>query len=242
MRVLGKPISTHWRSLSGRQAWALLALGLLLEIPIRFAIRPDAGDLRPGNPWFHPELRLALEAGMVGLFFMMPLLLRASAPAVGIPRRRWTRWEWAALAIIGGGELAVVITLVGGRWVRLWEAGLIAQALPWVLGEFLFGMNQETGFRGLIMTGLLRLRGVPAAYAASILLFLVGPLHGPGLAEWIASSPGPALGYAFGVIVHGLAFSWLRHRTDNVVLCAVLHGIINGFMNGAGFALRAHSV
>jgi membrane protease YdiL (CAAX protease family) len=100
-------------------------------------------------------------------------------------------------------------------------------------------MNQETGFRGLIMTGLLRLRGAPTAYTMSTLLFLVGPLHGPGLIEWISSSPGAAIGYGVGVIVHGVAYSWVRHRSDNVVLCAILHGIINGSMNGPGLMLRA---
>jgi membrane protease YdiL (CAAX protease family) len=46
----------------------------------------------------------------------------------------------------------------------------------------------------------------------------------------------PRLG---GVVVHGVAYSWMRSRTDNVVLCAILHGIVNGPMNGTGLALRA---
>jgi len=232
------PISTNWRALSSKQAGALLVCGLALEFPVRYWVRPDMSDLVPGNPWFHPWLRLGIEAGMLGVFLLVPVLLRVPYTVAGVPRRPWTRWEWLALLIIGAGELVVVGAIAGSRWLRIWDIAPPAPALVWVVGEFLFGMNQETGFRGLIMTGLLRLQGVRSAYAWNMLLFLVGPLHGPGMIDWIAGSPGAALGYAVGVVVHGLAYSWLRHRTDNVVLCAILHGIINGSMNGPGLALR----
>lgn len=238
MGFLRPPISTNWRSLSAKQAGALLACGLALEFPIRFWVRPDMSDLVPGNPWFQPWLRLGIEAGMFGAFLLIPVLLRVPYKAAGIPRRRWTRWEWLALLIVGAGELIVVGVIAGSRWLRLWNISPSTAALAWVVGEFFFGMNQETGYRGLIMTGLLRLRGLGSAYAWNMLLFLVGPLHGPGIIDWIPGSPGAALGYAAGVIVHGLAYSWLRHRTDNVVLCAVLHGIINASINGPGLALR----
>jgi membrane protease YdiL (CAAX protease family) len=75
-----------------------------------------------------------------------------------------------------------------------------------------------------------------------MLFFLIGPLHGPGLWEWFQSSPGAALGYMSGVIFHGLAYSWIRYRSDNVLLCAILHGLINGPMNSAGLVIRAHGL
>jgi len=65
-------------------------------------------------------------------------------------------------------------------------------------------------------------------------------LHGPGLVRMLDKNPGGAAGLLAGVVVSGLFFSWLRHRTDNVVLCGILHGIVNGFMNGAAFTLRAN--
>ena len=104
----------------------------------------------------------------------------------------------------------------------------------------MFGFNQETGFRGIMMTGLLRIGGWKWAFAINTLLFLVGPLHGPGLLESLGNNPGAAAGYMVGVIVNGLAFSWIRYRTDNVILVAILHGIINCFLNGSGLVLRAH--
>ena len=91
------------------------------------------------------------------------------------------------------------------------------------------------------MTGLLRLCGWRCAVALNTILFFFGPLHGLGpLETW--QQHALAMGaYAAGVLVCGLSFSWLRYRTDNVVLCAVLHGIINGPMNGAALVLRAHA-
>lgn len=234
------PISKYWESLTIRQAWILLIAGLVLEIPVRWIVRPDMPDLIPGNPWFNLPLRLIIEAGMIGAFVGIPLVMRLSLKTVGIPQRRWTRWEWVALAIVGLGELLVVVIISGSRWPRLWSAGLMGEGLIWSFSEFMFGFNQETGFRGLIMTGMLRIKGWKWAFAISTLLFLIGPLHGPGILGWISSNPGAAIGYTVGVIVNGLAFAWIRYRTDNVILVAILHGIINGFMNGSGLVLRAH--
>ena len=234
------PISSYWQNLSLKQAWILTVAGILLEVPVRWILRPDIPFLRPGNPWFNLPLRIGIEAGMVFVLFATAFAIRAPLTAVGIPRRRWTLWEWSALAIVGAIELLVVIILVGDRWPRIWSAGLMGQGLLWVFSEFLFGVNQETGSRGLIMSGLLRITGWKLAYVLNTLVFLAGPLHGPGLVRMLDKNPGGVFGLLAGVVVSGLFFSWLRHRTDNVVLCGILHGIVNGFMNGAAFTLRAN--
>jgi membrane protease YdiL (CAAX protease family) len=235
------PISKNWDSLTLKQGWILLITGVVLELPVRWIVRPDMHDLLPGNFWFNLPLRLFIESGMIALFIGLPLMMRRPLKTVGIPQRRWTRWEWAALAIVGFGELIVVIIFAGSRWPRIWSTGLMGEGLIWAFSEFMFGFNQETGFRGIMMTGLLRIRGWKWAFAINTLLFLISPLHGPGILGWLGSNPGAAIGYMAGVIVNGLAFSWIRYRTDNVILVAILHGIINGFMNGSGLVLRAHN-
>jgi len=241
-RAWTRPISAHWKSLTPRQASWLLALGLALELPIRWIVRPTMAHLRPESPWFNLPLRIGIEAAMILAPLVLVRFARMPLPAVGVPRRRWSRWEWGALAVIATCELAVVSSVAGPRWPRIWNAGLTGEGLGWGLGEFLFGFNQETGFRGLIMTGLLRLGGWKPAVALNTLLFLIGPLHGLGpLGSW-QQHPMAMGGYAVGVLVCGLSFSWLRYRTDNVVLCAILHGIINGPMNGAALVLRAHPI
>ncbi len=236
---MSPPASTAWRSLRPSQALALVALGLALELPLRGFVRPDMAHLLPGSPWFDLSRRLVVETVMILLFLASAPALGASLAAIGIPLRPWTRWEWRAFLIVAAGELAVVAALAGPRWGRIGNSDAVAAALPWVVAEFLFGFNQETGFRGLLMTGLLRTVGWKWAFTLNTLVFLLGPLHGQGLLADLSSHPGPAGAYATGVIVCGLAFSWLRYRTDNVVLCAVLHGLINGPLNGAGLFLRA---
>lgn len=90
------------------------------------------------------------------------------------------------------------------------------------------------------MSGLLRFTGPWWASISNTLVFLIGPLHGPGLWKMLDSNPTGAIWLLAGVVATGLFFSWLRYRTDNVVLCGVLHGLVNGFLNGAGFARRAY--
>jgi len=240
MRVFWPPVTSRWNDLTKRQGLILLLAGLVLEIAIRWIVRPDIPLLKPGNPWFDLPLRLVIEFGMILFFIAAARSVGASLASVGFPKQKWTRWDWGALLVIGGTELLVVILLVGERWIRIWNEGILSEGLSWAGAEFLFGFNQETGFRGLIMAGLLPLVGIRWAVILNTLLFLIGPIHGPGLITWIGQNPGAGLGYAAGVIVHGLAFSWIRLRSDNIVLCGVLHGIINGFMNGAGFALRVN--
>jgi hypothetical protein len=153
-----KPFSTYGNQLTVKQAWILTIVALVLEIPIRWLVRPGMENLVLGNPWLNLPLRLTIEAGMIGVFVGVPLLMRVSLKTVGIPLRRWTRWEWGAFTIIGCVILIVVIVFAGSRWPRIWTAGLMSEALLWAFSEFMFGFNQETGFRGIMMSGLLRIR------------------------------------------------------------------------------------
>ena len=179
---------------------------------------------------------------MIGVFVGTPLMLGISLKTVGIPLRKWTRWEWTAFTIIGTVILIIVVSIAGSRWPRIWAAGLMGEGLLWVFSEFMFGFNQETGFRGLMMSGLLRIKGWQFAFTINTLFFLIGPLHGPGMLEWLISNPLAAGGYIAGVIANGLGFSWIRYRTDNVILVAVLHGMINCFLNGSALVMRANGL
>ncbi|MEW5797179.1 MAG: hypothetical protein AB1772_12595, partial [Candidatus Zixiibacteriota bacterium] len=123
------PISEHWRSLTPRQAWASIALAMLLELPVRWIVRPDMPFLRPGNPWFNLQLRIANELGFVLVVIAGAIVLRARPSAWGVALRRWTRWEWIAFATIGAIELAIVIAAAGARWPRLAEAGFLGSGL-----------------------------------------------------------------------------------------------------------------
>ena len=237
---MSRPITEHWKALRPWQAWGLIAVGLLLELPVRWVIRPDMPFLRPGNPWFNLPLRIALEIGLVLAVLIAGALLRVRPSQFGAALRRWTRWEWVAFMIVGSIEIAVVVSVAGGRWPRLAEAGVLSGALGWAFSEFWFGFNQEFVFRGPLMSGLMRLSTPFLAILLNTVVFLAGPLHGPGLLRMLPTNPGGAAWMLAGVVATGLFFSWLRYRTDNLVLCSVLHGIVNAFLNGAGLAGRAY--
>ena len=235
-----QPISSHWRMLQTQRAWVLVIVGLVLELPVRGLVRPDIPYMVPGNPWFNLPLRISVELAFVLAVLAVAWVMKIRLPEIGIPLRRWTHWEWVAFGVVAAIELAIVISIAGQRWPRLYAAGVLGRGLMWATGEFVFGFNQEFVFRGALMTGLLRLGGYWWALLLNTLVFLVGPLHGPGLLRMAPGSPGAALGMFAGVVATGLFFSWLRYRSDNVILCGVLHGIVNGFLNGAAFARRAY--
>lgn len=234
------PISQGWRKLRPWQAWGLVAVGLVLELPVRWVVRPDMPFLRPGNPWFDLPLRITIELGFVVAVIIVAAVMRIQPSSWGVTLRRWTRWEWIAFAVVGAIELTVVILVAGGRWPRLAGAGVLAPALGWAFGEFWFGFNQEWVFRGPLMSGLLKLTAPTWAIVLNTVVFLVGPLHGPGLLRMLPSNPMGAVWMFAGVVATGLFFSWLRYRTDNLILCGVLHGIVNAFLNGAALAGRAY--
>jgi membrane protease YdiL (CAAX protease family) len=223
-----------------KQAWLLVAAGLVLEGPIRWLVRPDMGHLVAGSLWFNLPLRLGIEAGFVACLLLAATIAGVRVSALGVLKRRWTRWEWIAFAIVGGIEMTIVVSVAGGRWPHLLAAGVLGKALLWATGEFLFGFNQESGFRGIMMSGLLRLTGPVRATLLNTLVFTVGPLHGPALLRSWQRDPESAMWWSAGVIMTGLFFSWLRYRTDNVILAGTLHGVVNGFLNGSGLATRGY--
>ena len=66
---------------------------------------------------------------MIGVFVGTPLVMGVSLKTVGIPLRRWSRWEWITFTIIGSVILIIVISFAGSRWPRIWTAGLMGEGL-----------------------------------------------------------------------------------------------------------------
>ncbi len=118
--------------------------------------------------------------------------LKIPLPLLGIARRRWTRWEWIAFAIVGAIELFIVILVAGQRWPKLVAVGVIGRALLWAFAEFFFGVNQESSYRGILITGLMRVAGPFWATVLNTVLFLVGSIHGPGLLALGSTNPSGA--------------------------------------------------
>lgn len=116
-------------------------------------------------------------------------------------------------------------------------AGLVQRPGPWaavaaIAGvELLWGFYQELVYRGVLQTGLPRRFGAAWDVLAANLAFTVGPLHWhhfPGPTSWAVTAAIFAATFAIG-----LFFVWIFHRTRNLRLVGVFHGIGNAWSNGA---------
>jgi len=117
-----------------------------------------------------------------------------------------------------------------------------SNALPWIVGgatigtQLLWGFYQELVYRGLLQTELTRRFGAVAGVLAANLAFTTGPLHLYHLMKMRPETTNATLivmGMTFAI---GLLFAFIFHRTRNLWLVGVMHGIGNAFMNTAGTA------
>ncbi len=94
--------------------------------------------------------------------------------------------------------------------------------------NFLWGFYQEVVYRGILQTELTRRFGAVAAVIAANIAFTFGPLH----FYHFAAAPSPIAMFA-GIFAIGLYFGVLRHRSGNLWLPAVFHGIGTAWMRRA---------
>jgi membrane protease YdiL (CAAX protease family) len=145
--------------------------------------------------------------------------------AIGfIPWREWSATEksyFVQILIIANVVFALVIK------------GPPAQALTpvqWVvvvMTSFFWGFYQELVYRGMLQTELTRRFGALAGVLVANIVFTFGPLH----YYHFASSPPPIVMFA-GIFAIGLFFGVLRHRSGNLWLPAVFHGIGTAWILG----------
>lgn len=115
--------------------------------------------------------------------------------------------------VIANGVFALVFAdrirgLGPGSWIVLAAAG-----------NFLWGFHQELVYRGLLQTELVRRLGPIAGILVANALFAFGPLHFYHLSRPL---PWPMMA---GIFAIGLFFAVLYHRSRNLWIPAVFHGI-----------------
>lgn len=109
---------------------------------------------------------------------------------------------------------------------RVWPvAALIA------FGQLLWGFYQEVVYRGILQTELTRRFGSLRGPLLANLAYTFGPLHFYHLTS--ERSAGQIVGVLAATFAIGLFFTFVFHRTRNVWLVGVFHGIGNAYMNGA---------
>lgn len=97
-------------------------------------------------------------------------------------------------------------------------------------GQMLWGLYQEYVYRGLLQTELVRRWGAIAGIVVSNLLFTFGPLHAYHFSNTF-EHPSRLLIFA-AIFAIGLYFGVLFHRSGNLWIIAVTHGIGDFFMDG----------
>lgn len=117
--------------------------------------------------------------------------------------------------------------------VRYRESAPVGQGLS----QLAWGFYQELVYRGALQTELTRrMGGLWGALAANV-AFTFGPLHFYHLTE--ENSPVSKAIMFMAVFAIGAVFAFIFHRTRNLWLVGVLHGIGNAFMNSpAQFAVQ----
>jgi membrane protease YdiL (CAAX protease family) len=209
---------------------------LLLFAFLEFVVGPRASILS----WLHVSappawLRIALMLAFASIAAV--ILARVRPRDIGfLPVSKWTLAE----ALYFAQAPLVIAVFVILQWARLHlSEGLSAgwAVLGTVAGtQLLWGLYQEVVYRGILQTELTRRWGRFAGPMIANIAFTFGPLHFYHLqrayrlhtaAAWTNS--GIIVGAVF---VTGLCFAYIFHRTRNIWLVGVLHGIGDMFIEG----------
>jgi membrane protease YdiL (CAAX protease family) len=103
------------------------------------------------------------------------------------------------------------------------------QVLTVMLPYLLWGFYQELVYRGILQTELVRRWGPVIGIVVANTLFTFGPLHFYHFAR-----TSPALPMFAGIFAIGLFFGVLFHRSGNLWMVAIAHGIGNAYIEGTG--------
>lgn len=167
------------------------------------------------------------------LLVMTHLLIGLRPNGIGLDR--WRHWSRDARAYF----LQVVVLALGvfgimhaGGVRALLESSNAIELLAFaVLPNLLWGFWQEWIYRGLLQSALVSRWGSVAGVLIANVAFTFGPLH-----AYHFFTPGQTIEQhtlMFGsIFLVGLFFGIVFHRSRNLVIVGVFHGIGNAFMQG----------
>jgi membrane protease YdiL (CAAX protease family) len=225
-------LAAHWRGhllLFGAKARASYPAGaglrlilafLLLEAAIgpRFHLLALLGVPQP-EPWVRVAVLLALAVVLVRYFAGVTL------SAIGLVSWR----EWGATEKSYFVQVIIIANVVFALLLHRPDTPPAGAALAAAVAtNFLWGFYQELTYRGMLQTELTRRFGGLAGILGANLAFTFGPLH----YYHFAASPPPIAMFA-GIFAIGLFFGVLRHRSGNLWMPAVFHGIGTAWILGA---------
>ena len=199
--------------------------GLILEFPVRYLISPDPWVHHNSHWYFHQPNRLLIELGFVLLAVLPFFWIKELKSLLSI---KWTRNNLIYLLV---GIIVSVLIFVSQQWE---EIGMIqdhnlGQHIPiWFTTGLVIGVGQELTFRGLIYTGFLKKYGLKSAVLVSTFCFVIGSIHSVRMYICFMNDYMlETLLLLFIFILSGLFFVWIRIKTNNIIIPALIHGIGN---------------
>jgi membrane protease YdiL (CAAX protease family) len=234
-RRLGPLLRGHFLLFDRREAPAYSpATGLRLLVifaVLELVVGPRAHLLS----WFGvtPERWLRLPLLLLLSVVAARLWAQASFSDIGfLPWRQWTATE--KLYFPQGVLLAnAIFFMVFSRQLQPLQAHseLWAAAAGIAVLELLWGFYQEVNYRGILQTELTRRLGNLRGPLLANLAYTFGPLHFYHLMS--SRSPASVAMVLAATFTIGLVFTFIFHRTRNLWLVGILHGIGNAYINGA---------
>lgn len=200
-------------------------MGALLEFPVRFFASPDPWIHAVDHWYFVQPDRLYIEVGFVILalvpFLFVPQLKALTFHDFG--RRK------ILIAIIGSVMGFLIFTMTEWSDIEEISQRKLWDGVPvWLLTGFFIGIGQELTFRGLIFTAVKGFSGARTATVLSTLCFAFGSIHSPRMYAYYTSGyVSEALTLLTLFLTVGFFFAWVRIRTGNIIIPAMMHGAGN---------------
>jgi membrane protease YdiL (CAAX protease family) len=225
--------------MTNKKGSIFIAWALLLEFPVRYFVAPDPWIHAADHWYFLQPGRLGIEIGFVVLAFLPFLHYDVLRSIVfGDFNRKNVRFLVIGVIIAFGlfslTELAEISQIhAKGLW----------SAVPlWFATGLFIGFGQELTFRGLIYTGVKAKAGLKWAVILSTVFFVVGSIHAPRIYAYAINGYVTEALTLLGVFTGaGLFFAWVRTKTDNVIIPAVIHGIGNAVTWATFVVLKLNS-
>lgn len=219
-----------------RTTLLMLIAFIVLEGLVRMLIATDPWLVDGGHWYFNQPLRLALEAAFV--LAAAGVLWRAGHGGLMVHRVGRTH---VIPLLLWGGLIAGLLTFAQSEeWIPLIEPAVIGATVLWLATGVFIGIGQELTFRGLLYTGLGAWLSRPWVWTVSIFIFVIAPLHSYRVVIYaLDGREGRAAFLCLVYLIAGVFFTWLRERTQSLLVPGLIHALVNALTFATTFTLVA---
>jgi len=184
---------------------------------------------------FKPNwLQVPIYLGLAVL--SVPLIAGLQWSQIGF--QGWSKWNATEksyfIQILLIANIVFPIVLAPQLRAMLAEPSVMTRVWTVFVPYFVYGFYQEVLYRGMVQTELVRRWRPLSGILVSNALFTFGPLH----YHYFFSSASLALPMFAAIFGMGLVFAMLFHRSGNLWIVAVMHGIGNSYIVGSIGSVR----